>query len=121
MNAPGKAVKNLGQGWSATPNGQDGDFEIASKMQAGNIDPTVEADRKESHRRRRGKGRVEERVSTGTENADALPSIDLALDKTGTREQRSSRHAGPGCRVLAVHAGCENGLFRRSLGFGSTE
>jgi len=62
-----KGDKKPGKGGSKKPNGSGKEFGIASKMQARSVDPAAEADGKISRRRRRVKGRIEERASTGTE------------------------------------------------------
>jgi hypothetical protein len=65
LNAPRIRQKKPDGGGSAGPNGSSADFGIASKMQAGNVDPAAEAGRKAGYRCRRAKGRIEGRASTG--------------------------------------------------------
>jgi hypothetical protein len=77
------------------------------RREARSIDPAAETDRKVRRRCWRAKGCVEKRASTGMEKADAHRSIDPLPAKTGSGEQRASRHTITGCRVSAVHAGRE--------------
>src|SRR6185437_5846507 len=97
--------KKSGGGGSAKPNGPGGYFGIASKMQAGSVDPAAVTGRKASCRCWRAQGRIEGRVSTETGDGGRAPEHRSAAGLKPAARSKGLTSQRFKCHVLAVHAG----------------
>jgi hypothetical protein len=88
-NAPREVMQKTGRGRERGTERARRSFRIALKMQAGSVDSAAGTGCKASPRRRRAKGRIEERASTGKGIAGAHQRFDPQPGKTGGGEQRA--------------------------------